>query len=287
MLDFTPVRDPCSACFSNGISLQQHIKTHTKEKHTFCDPCCAACLRRHFVKIHKPYKFETCSAAFALEANLKNHKGMHTCQSGEEAFVCGTCGVTFTQGSDLQKHADYNHTGEKSFNCEICAATYSQKASLKSRIHIHTVILLMSCSDCTPIIFDIPFRVHSEQPGKNLSVCGAVRGTMPVFHMLSCFYTYNKFTQTHNNTYKGKPYTNVKQASFYKETVPLILTTVCMFIHKQIYSMEKSHVCGICGAAYTLKYNLNRHMAIHTGENPFRCEIFGSSFTKHIITNFT
>ena len=56
----------------------------------------------------------------------------------------------------------------------------------------------------------------------------------------------------------------------------------------QKHSMQRPHVCGICGKGFVHKFYLMEHMTYHTGERQFQCNICGKTFpgqsalTKHI-----
>ncbi|XP_056588274.1 zinc finger protein 501-like [Triplophysa dalaica] len=43
---------------------------------------------------------------------------------------------------------------------------------------------------------------------------------------------------------------------------------------------KNSHMCPQCGKIFTYKYNLNRHMKVHTGENSYKCDQCGKIFNR-------
>ncbi|WP_339499595.1 C2H2-type zinc finger protein [Pseudomonas silesiensis] len=48
----------------------------------------------------------------------------------------------------------------------------------------------------------------------------------------------------------------------------------------QVRSVEKPHICVICGKGFVRKAHLTRHLQAHTAEKPYKCETCGKAFAQ-------
>ena len=49
--------------------------------------------------------------------------------------------------------------------------------------------------------------------------------------------------------------------------------------HMMLHTGEKPYKCNICHKAYAEKRSINIHMRTHTGEKPFKCDVCGRAFS--------
>ena len=86
--------------------------------------------------------------------DLKNHVAAHDVGQGE-AFPCGVpgCGKSFTQASDLKRHAVV-HDPSLRMPCPDCGAMFTQAVDLKRHAVVHDPSLRVPCPACGAMFTD-------------------------------------------------------------------------------------------------------------------------------------
>ncbi|KAI3352523.1 hypothetical protein L3Q82_005468 [Scortum barcoo] len=110
----------CGIQFNEKAKLEEHMKTHIKEK---------------------PYSCPDCGKSFLSE---KLHEMQH---SGERPFACSICGKTFRINSYLTAHYQ-THIKDRPFICSVCGKGYSRAEELKVHHRLHTGERPYECGEC-------------------------------------------------------------------------------------------------------------------------------------------
>ncbi|XP_045904045.1 zinc finger protein 852-like isoform X2 [Micropterus dolomieu] len=141
----------CGIQFHEKEKLEEHMKTHVKEKPYSCPDCGKRFINESYIQIHqrihtgeKPFLCSQCGRGFHLASSLKLHEMQH---SGERPFACSICGKTFRINSYLTAHYQ-THIKDRPFICGVCGKGYSRAEELKVHHRLHTGERPYECGEC-------------------------------------------------------------------------------------------------------------------------------------------
>ncbi|XP_062560848.1 zinc finger protein 652-A-like [Armigeres subalbatus] len=158
----------CELC-GKDFAKWNNLKTHHIQKHTdqkIAIPCgFAGCdqkfatrqgQKRHYLRTHDPtyvipeqtaFVCDTCGKTFTTNGALKKHKFIHA--PNEMPFVCGLCGKKFPTSHKLKEHT-MRHEGIKNHTCSYCGLRKTTMHELKTHINtVHSKSKTYPCEICT------------------------------------------------------------------------------------------------------------------------------------------
>ncbi|KAM9315199.1 uncharacterized protein KZ484_024892 isoform 2-T2 [Pholidichthys leucotaenia] len=141
----------CGIQFNENEKLEEHMKTHLKEKPYSCPDCGKRFINENYIQIHqrihtgeKPFLCSQCGKGFHTASSLKLHEMQH---SGERPFACSICGKAFRINSYLTAHYQ-THIKDRPFICSVCGKGYSRAEELKVHHRLHTGERPYECGEC-------------------------------------------------------------------------------------------------------------------------------------------
>ncbi|KAI4460559.1 zinc finger protein [Holotrichia oblita] len=234
----------CSICKKSFTKskLNQHMRSHTKEK---------------------PYKCKICPQKFSIGSNLRRHVMTHT---GERPHVCEICGKGFIQSTTLHVHLKKHTTGVSSdsldytstelpIKCEVCGRGFKREGRYKIHLTKH-----------------FPEDAKSQKENKSTPKHNRTTGNYSCGICNRGFK--NKYLlKAHGSTHREKSY-------LCSDCGKVFATKAALQSHLKVHTGEKPHSCMVCKKSFAHVGSFEAHILIHSGEKPYQCPICNKSFTQ-------
>lgn len=219
----------CSICpYMTFIQrkLDEHIKSHTREKH---------------------HKYKVCGKAYAFPNSLYLHRSLHYSDLRKKIWRdCQICKKTFRSSTNLNVHMKI-HSGEKIHECKICKKRFLTKEYLNAHMSTHTKEIFYKCRICHATFYTMASKFRHEQrthnignPFMNCQVCKITMRTALLWKLMQ---------QNH----KPRSY----ECVFYKAK---FLEFDSLSLHLRKHISEGASWCNYCRTEFRSKNYLSKHM---------------------------
>lgn len=279
----------CQTChrrFAQKQTLIQHMTTHTGIKAFQCQLCFKnftqqGSLQRHMA-IHnneRPYHCEICNKSFRQKSHLTNHAKSHIDQ---RMYKCTQCTKSFNRADHCKRHMLTHATNRPIYTCFFCNKEFKEKYLMKS--HIKKKLCFQESTRTRR-------RRGSQDPPRE-----RVKREKFLFQCEHCYKNFHRSTREFSNKYLEKyckqccPLTEPEKFTFFEEEV--FLCIVCngppftklktYNRHMALHSEDRKFECEICHLRFQKKYLLRYHLNVHNNVKDYQCQLCGLQFETMI-----
>ncbi|KFB44561.1 AGAP005481-PA-like protein [Anopheles sinensis] len=287
---------------ADSLAKQQEKDQRIKDFFTLeCEVCSApledfAQLQEHYQQVHGTRGYiRCCNKQFFHRYTLLDHIAVH-----RGTIRCEICKKSYKTRRYLSLHMAKSHGSEEDrpFKCDKCGIGYPKQYLLRAHETMH---VQAECKICNKVLSSHHSlkvhltQMHSDDSNHICATCGKIFRTKVAMERhikehLGLELSEKLQCPCCGKWFNGK-YNLKKHVRFlHKEEGQVFRCDICqhespnsraLSYHKQRVHVEEKHECEYCGKRFKRKLYLREHIASHTGNPLYTCEICGVKFNSH------
>ncbi|XP_050097101.1 transcription factor grauzone-like [Anopheles aquasalis] len=265
----------CEICLAELDTFAQ-LQQHYKKEHSECGyvRCCDKVLTKRWqvlehISMHEgSLRCNMCEKSYKCNRTLELHKLNCHGKQEDKPFKCDKCDQAYPKQHLLTAHLQ-QHEQEQ---CTVCRKTLSNNQALKVHMaQMHGRDNQQTCATCsktfrTKLAMERHIKEHRGEPSVEKVQC----------HI--CCEWFNGMS----NVQKHIRYTHIEQGQEFQCSICLnkFPNTRALLYHKQRAHVAGRFGCKYCGRHFKKNIYLKEHVASHTGQPLYACEICGTTFNS-------